>query len=384
MRLSMFAALMLAVCSPHAVATTYFVRTSGSDRSAGTSAAAAYRTVSKAMTVAGPGDTVYVGAGTYTETFPTIRSGASGSPVQYTADIGGTNTGDAGTVTLTDFTGAVLAFTGNSYVTFNNIIISGGTYPVQLTTCTQFTFNSCTLQSGSSGGLSISGSSVTLSSTDIKNGSGYGITAASGSGLTMNAGTISGMGSYAVYSSGSSTTMTISGVSIINTNSGVYVGAGTASVVNCLIYSVSTGIYAAGGTTAAWQNTIANTTFAVIVGGTATVRNNIMTASSYGILNVGALTHGTNLYYNNGTNYFWTTAGTGDVYTNPSFVSSTDYHLNAGSGAVNTGAVASSVSSLDKDGYSRPCGGGWDIGCYERGNCGSKPKLKNWTTVAPQ
>ena len=346
MRHCIFTVLMLAVCVPQAMSATYFVRTSGSDSSAGTSAAAAYRTVSKAMTVAGPGDTVYIGTGTYSETFPTIRSGSSGSPVQYTADISGTYTGVAGTVTLTDSTGAVLAFTGNSYVTFNNIIISGGTYPVQLTMCTQFTFNRCTLQSGSSGGLSLSGSSATLSSTDIKNGSGYGITAASGSSLAMNAGSITGMGSYAVYSSGSSTAMTISGVSIINTNSGVYVSAGTATVVNCLIYSVSTGIYAAGGTTSAWQNTIANASFAVIVGGTATVRNNIMATSDYGILNVGALTHGTNLYYNNDTNYFWTTAGTGDVYTNPSFVSSTDYHLNAGSGAINTGAVASSVTSV--------------------------------------
>ena len=50
--------------------TTYYVRTTGNNASAGTSPATAWATLTKALGASGiaSGDTVYVGAGTYRET----------------------------------------------------------------------------------------------------------------------------------------------------------------------------------------------------------------------------------------------------------------------------------------------------------------------------
>ncbi len=82
--------------------TTYYVRKTGSDAAAGTSAGAAWLTIDKAQTVMTAGDTVYVGAGTYREQITCdTNAGTSGSPIRYVADTDGTQTSDAGLVYIT-------------------------------------------------------------------------------------------------------------------------------------------------------------------------------------------------------------------------------------------------------------------------------------------
>jgi hypothetical protein len=57
---------------------TYYVTQSGDDTSTGTSIQGAFATVKKALTVATAGDSIKVGAGTYTEIFPlTVPAGVS-------------------------------------------------------------------------------------------------------------------------------------------------------------------------------------------------------------------------------------------------------------------------------------------------------------------
>ncbi|MFF3617028.1 sigma-70 family RNA polymerase sigma factor [Streptomyces sp. NPDC002580] len=70
---------------------TYFVSSSGSDSNPGTSAGSAFRTLQKAADLAGPGDTVAVMNGTYTEprkgsnVLTIKRSGRPGAPITFTA-----------------------------------------------------------------------------------------------------------------------------------------------------------------------------------------------------------------------------------------------------------------------------------------------------------
>ena len=75
------AAAMLATMS---LAAEYYVSASGDDANAGTMASP-WRTVAKAGATAGPGDTVWLGAGAYRETLRPHGSGAAGKPVRFVA-----------------------------------------------------------------------------------------------------------------------------------------------------------------------------------------------------------------------------------------------------------------------------------------------------------
>src|SRR6185503_8699197 len=81
--------------------TLYYVRKTGSDAAAGTSAGAAWATIGKALLAGGiaSGDTVYIGAGIYREAItvgitPTATTNVIG-------DVTGQFTGDAGEVRWT-------------------------------------------------------------------------------------------------------------------------------------------------------------------------------------------------------------------------------------------------------------------------------------------
>lgn len=109
---------------------TYYVRKSGSDSNAGTSAGAAWLTIGKALGAAGiaAGDTVYIGAGVYRETV-TIAMTTSGSTTSVIGDITGAFTGDAGDVVVTPVisdwataSGNTLVCTSKSNLSFSNIV----------------------------------------------------------------------------------------------------------------------------------------------------------------------------------------------------------------------------------------------------------------------
>ena len=108
LRALLAAALLFAAAAP-AGATDYFVRVTGSDTSAGTSPGTAFRTVQRAGEAARAGDTVYVGAGTYTESVLGLADGTAGSVILWVADTDGSRTGDAGTVTLRPANGGSIA-----------------------------------------------------------------------------------------------------------------------------------------------------------------------------------------------------------------------------------------------------------------------------------
>ena len=128
--------------------TTYYVRKTGSDAAAGTSAGAAWLTISKAETVMTAGDTVYVGAGIYREEITLSTYGTSGSPITYSGDTDGSQTGDAGLVTVTAFDSptAQSAARGNAFdlgtatpakwITIEGFDIVGGSRGIGTTTTT--------------------------------------------------------------------------------------------------------------------------------------------------------------------------------------------------------------------------------------------------------
>jgi hypothetical protein len=82
--------------------TTYYVRKTGSNGAAGTSAGAAWLTISHALGAIASGDTVYVGAGVYRELLQC--SVAATAETKIIGDVDGAKTGDAGEVTVTGYT----------------------------------------------------------------------------------------------------------------------------------------------------------------------------------------------------------------------------------------------------------------------------------------
>ncbi len=113
---------------------TYYVRKSGSDGNAGTSAGAAWLTLGKALGASGiaSGDTVYIGAGTYRE-LVTVNMTSATAETKVVGDVEGRYTGDAGYVVLSNWTtddktaagnGDCIDLNGRDYLTFENLIFN--------------------------------------------------------------------------------------------------------------------------------------------------------------------------------------------------------------------------------------------------------------------
>lgn len=378
--------ILMSLSAP-AWATTYYVRKTGSNSNSGTSAAAAFLTVSKAITTAVAGDTVYIGAGSYSEPFTTPASGTVANRITFTADTAGTKTGDAGTVTLTYWTTNVLLFSGSSNVTFDGFKISGGQTTISFQNSSNCVLNNCTVQSFSAGGIALNNSSVTLTGCTIQSGSGDGVTAGANSTLTVSGGTIKSC-TNAITVASASATATVDGVLLTSCGgAGVRVTAGNAQVSNCVMSSLNLGMSFAGTTGSIWNCTIVSNGNGIqVTAGTLTVKNNITTQVGTALSRTaGTVVHGYNLYYNNGTNYSGVSAATGDKVGNPLFVASgSNYRLQSTSPAKDAGADASSVTTTDLEASIRPCGAGWDMGAYEYGNCTSNHlRVASWAEVEP-
>ncbi len=167
-------------------------------------------------------------------------------------------------------------------------------------------------------------------------------------------------------------------------------GKGTVTLTNVIVNSNSdSGVFAYAGTGALTVNLInstvnGNTNYGVFAGAAGlsnqcqvTVQNDIVTSNGF----VGVYRSTTsapimvNVTYSdvfgNGTNYSNVVPGAGAISANPNYVGSTDFHLTAGSVAIDTGSGGAGVPSHDFDGHARPLDGDgiggaqYDMGAYE-------------------
>ena len=136
---------------------TYYVRTSGSNGNAGTSASKAWQSIRHALDRTSPGDTIYVGAGVYTD-YLDKGMGADGVKVlRVIGDVDGTHTGDAGEV-IVRRSGSVVRVGGMGRALFANMTLdsqnSGIT--VMIEQSDEATFENCKI-------LNSAGKSVMIS-----------------------------------------------------------------------------------------------------------------------------------------------------------------------------------------------------------------------------
>lgn len=134
---------------------TYYVRKTGSDAAAGTSAGAAWLTIGKALGAAGiaSGDTVWIGAGVYREVVTVSMVSATAETKVY-GDVTGTNTGDAGEIQWTGYVTndtvapsatTLLNMNSKNFLSFQDLVLTAGSAQLVLAavTSTDIKFTRC-------------------------------------------------------------------------------------------------------------------------------------------------------------------------------------------------------------------------------------------------
>lgn len=379
---------LLAFVSP-AWGVLYYVRTSGNDANAGTSAAAAYLTVSRALSAAVAGDTIYVGAGTYTGQLAPPRSGTLANPIRVYGDTDGSRTGDAGTVTITHGTAPVISFNGRSYVQFVDLTISGASTTVDLATSSNIRLERVTVRDCTgTGAIRLQNSTLTFAGGFIRAGTGYGISVGTSSSATLTGVTIRDLGGIATQAAHANAVLILDGCTLqSNSGAACSITAGGLTLINTIIRDSTTGVVVNGTSATAqiWHNVFyaMGGSGVSLQSGTATVRNNLFSSGRTAVQRTGGtLTHSHNGYSSMVTNYSGTTAGAGDITASPGFIDTTEFRVATTSSCVNAGFDGTGVVSTDRDGKTRPIGGGWDIGLYEFGTpTGPKPRLTSWSEI---
>ncbi|MCA9191960.1 MAG: right-handed parallel beta-helix repeat-containing protein [Planctomycetales bacterium] len=171
---------------------------------------------------------------------------------------------------------------------------------------------------------------------------------------------------------------------------GVNLQTTSTTLVNSVISGSTYGVYvsAPGGNVNVFQTTIANIgSYGVLLrDGTMTVRNTIVDSALYGIYDQtsNGLTHDHNLV-NGGRQLFVNTSMDGtETKKKPIFVNAAggDFHLAAGSPAINSGADLTGLIADDLDGNSRPSFREFEIGAYEFTDAAGSLRVLDWDEVA--
>ena len=375
------AALLLAPAA-FALANDHHVATTGDDWGAG-SATAPFRTIRQALNVAGPGDTVYLHAGTYAEQVSTYQGAIQGGASWADALIISALPGD--TVVLEPHSGSERVFTlaaaSASYIVVRGIVMDARNVKYEGVKVTW-------------SGVDPANSShhIRIEDSEVLNSPGQGVLVDGHHNellrLRVHGNGVSDF-DHGIYIT--SRDNLVDGCEVYqNAGSGVHVYNGAAkgadrNIVrnnrirdNARIGRRGSGIVLSSGEeNIAFNNVISgnkigiqvdyaalrsrvynNTIFAqandgIYVGAGAAdsdVRNNLVFGNSQGITNAGIRTKtGTNL-----------------VATDPGVVDAArfDLHLRASSPAIDTGAALDGVP-FDHDRVPRPQGAGYDIGAYE-------------------
>lgn len=203
------------------------------------------------------------------------------------------------------------------------------------------------------------------------------------------------------------TTLNLSGTAFIgnsaqNQGGAIYIGGtggGESRVINALLANnTSTSNQGAGLYLAAWDSgssldiihtsisglVVDNGQAVYIKDGTVNITNTIIASYTTGIEQVGGtVREDYNLFFGNTTNLSGTiSSGGNSIVGNPAFTdpANNDYHLAAGSAAIDTGTNAGVKSDFEND--LRPLGNGYDIG-YDESNLSGTADLHITKTVTP-
>lgn len=367
-------------CSP-ALATTYYVRKSGNDANAGTSPATALLTIGAAAQKMIAGDSVWIGAGTYSEQVSCPTSGSSGQIISYQGDTTGAHTGDAGNVIISSG-GAPFNGNGASYIVVAGIATSGGSPGMSFVGGSNITLQSCDV-SGANNGVTIDHAALSMTSCASHNNSGQGVYVLGSANVTITACNFYSNTAYGVYVGPSgSPNVTLGRTKMYsNTSGGFSATNGTVVASNCIIYDSWDGVdvwngYSGytGGNVTLYNCVVADShdDATWINAGSLTIVNTIIAFNHSWAINVwgGTCTHTYNAFWSDGYGMYNATAGdVGEIQADPKFADEPghDFHLNPGSPCIDAGSTIGAVT-VDYDDNVRPYGSAYDMGVYEAGS----------------
>jgi len=364
-----FLCLFLGLLSPQlCAAATYYVATNGNNSNPGT-IGSPFLTIAKGLSVLAAGDTLYIRAGTYAEYID--NNVPSGTSFTNAVTVSGfpsevvTIRPNSGNDHVINFNGS-----GPSYIIFNNLVIDatnaghngmklqGGPNHIRV--------QNCEFKNAVESGILLtdgSGFNEFINVNSHNNGqigyappvAAYGMYIATANNLVDRCSIHDnvGYGIHTYSATGGADNITIRNTRIYNNGRntsnyvfGVLVGPGGVAYNN-LIYGNQRGLQVFTGSGSAYNNTI---------------YNNINEAIQ--VYGSASLTYTNNIIYSNGSTLNGSGSSSNNLLTNPNFVNagSGDFHLQAGSPAIDAG-VTLSLFSTDFDGNTRV--GPYDIGALE-------------------
>lgn len=376
MRTEMLAVILgLCVTCP-AWGVTYYVRTNGKDSNSGTTVTSPFKTITKAVSVAMTGDTIYVAPGTYAETVTSVRAGSLGNPIRLVADKAGTVFGvKAGNIVVKPGTSKDGIVLQHNYIRVEGVRVNKARVGLIVQNCTGCTFDNLDLVSSQTDAVQVVNATTTFDGGLVRSSKDDGVEIGAGGVVTFNRTLIYSNKDRGVTLTAATSSATLREAQVYsNTTHGVEAPLGSLTLVNCLIRNnKQDGVHLGPGGSPAvsiWHSTIARNTGDGVEteSGTLTMTNSI-TAFNSGVgmrRSGGTFTHTYNTIYSNSAGAFvGTVLGSGELTSDPLFTSTTVYTLKTGSPAINAGTNSLSITSKDIVSASRPQGGGWDLGAYE-------------------
>lgn len=392
--LGLAAGLQGSVCR----AADYFVRMEGSNGNPGTSPAQAWATVAYAVQRVGAGDTVYIGAGTYTgQLYMSNRGGTADQPVRFVGDTNGLRTGDAGEVVLSN--NGLVHVQRSSHTHFIGLrLVSSGSTLVYNDNSQGVLIQDCVLEGAGSGLTSQNAGSFTVRDSTIDAAGNHAVYLSQGS-LDMSGVVVLRTGpQHSAVHATNNPTVVIDRSTLTSGGHGLYFSGATVTLTNTVMAGAGqSGVHAVNQS----RVTIINCTFDSIGidglyldNGQHTIRNTIFRdAGRYMIFraNNASIAESNCLYEGWGNQLGWNFTPADPVLADPAFTdaASGDYTLSPGSPAIDAGSDASQYTAFDRAGSARPAGGGWDIGAYEAGVgtasvYAATPYQSSFDTVGPE
>ena len=375
----------IALSSVTALATDYYVATTGNDENSGTSAESPFATIDKAISSASAGDTIYVAPGTYSTTTqygPNLSAklvGLGDSPAVVTISAGGnqrtmktTSTGWIENVSLVGQGTSAVSTGGTVYMeggTITNCVIRGGTA----------TTNGGNIYMNSAGLLVdcvISNGMATTCGGNIYMKAGSVMDSTISNGTANGTGWADGGGNVFMTGGGTLSRCTITGgAQAANQGGGIRCRESNNIVVeDCLVANNNGGgicfdkgnlynctIVANAGRSGVWgyRNDYGNVVNCVVFGNTDASGGTKEWSGNKVVANIVNIASSDTATFTSVTEIDATAFAD---YANG------DYHPAVGGALVDAGSTdprTTGVSATDLDGYPRTSGSGVDIGCYE-------------------
>ncbi|GEM_PF-6146131 len=364
--------LLLMCLASAADAGDLFVRAGGNDSASGTSPAQAWATVAHAATRVSPGDTVYVGAGTFNGQVRPARGGTGSEPIAFVADVSGARTGDAGTVTIRHYPSQPAVYIKNAdHVTFTGFVVEGGQDSVFLDDASGIVLGSCTLDGARDRAVYVgNGSEATIKGCTIRS-TVHGVRISNGA-VRFSDGRVHDLSGEAFYVHSAGAEAVIRRTRITDVRRGAQADNGRLAMINVLVHETSQeGVVTRNNTELIMVHCTIDSTVreGARFAGRSTLYNNIFSniGSHCMRLDGGTFDVSNNLVYNRRGYRSMGFHSPNEFQMNPRFADASrdDFTLLSGSQAIGRALDKSEYTVLDLAGSDRPQGGAADLGAFE-------------------